>query len=244
MARGKIFALSAKGYDEGRSRRSWQGGNSMVSWAAIGRALVRCGKAFFLFVFASVVGANLGLLFGFVPAVLTGEWAWSSHLRCTGWTLFAIGAVVGSFTGHARFGAGARPGARRQPPEVEETPESGPVGKAVKTEGRLKSLLVSPLVGAFAGLILGGMAGGFLVAVYFCLALSPFGPGGWWPVLPLSYRTTGEGFSTDDPWLIWPWAIVVGAFVLAGALLATFTTVTVGKKRYEVFPSRRAGETP
>ena len=66
--------------------------------------------------------------------------------------------------------------------------------------------------------------------------------GGWWPVLPLTFRAAGHGFSASSPWWLIPWSIVVGAFVLTGAVLGLVCTTTLGNRRYEVFPRGCAGE--
>jgi MFS family permease len=206
----------------------------MSAWASIGRLAWRATRAFFLIVFASIIGAYVGTLGGYGLAALTGDWGWVNHGRCAGWTIFVAMAIVGIPTGHVRF-CNKRPSLRSLPPEECERAELEPAAaEAVKVEGRLKSLLIAPLLGAFMGLIVGGMVGGFLIAVYFFVALSPLGPGGWWPVLPLTFQAAGDGFSSSDPlWLI-PWLTVIGAFVLAGALLGLVGTTTVGNRRYEV----------
>ena len=190
-------------------------------------------------VFASIIGAHVGTLGGSVLAALTGDGAWVNHGRCAGWSLFVAIAVTGIPTGHSRFGN------KRRRCNVDELPgeaEHPSAGQPVTIEGRLKSLLVAPLLGAFMGLIVGGIAGGFFTAIYFFAALSPFGPGGWWPILPLTVRVAGDGFNSNNPWWLIPWLITVGTFVISGALLGLFTTVTFGKRQFDVF-SKRANKT-
>jgi hypothetical protein len=210
----------------------------MAAWASIGRAVWRATKAFFLVVFVSIVGAHFGTLVGGGLAVLAGNPAWINHGRCAGWALAVITAIIGIPTGHVHFcGDDCRRDApvRRDERKSREPSEPPAAAGAVKVEGRLKSLVIAPLIGALMGLIVGGMVGGYLIAVYFFAALSPLGPGGWWPVLPLTFEAAGDGFSSSDPlWLI-PWLTVIGAFVLAGALFGLFGTTTVGNRRYEVF---------
>jgi hypothetical protein len=212
----------------------------MSTWATIGRTVSRCTTAFFLVVFAGIIGANVGTLGGSVLATWTGEWVWVNHGRCAGWSLFVVIAVIGIPTGHSRFGNKPRVGAVDELPGEAEQPGAG---QPVTIEGRLKSLLVAPLLGAFMGLIVGGIAGGFFTAIYFFAALSPFGPGGWWPILPLTFRGGGDGFSSNNPWWLIPWLIIVGTLVSSGALLGLFTTVTFGKRRFDVFSNSRAVET-
>ncbi len=208
----------------------------MAAWASIGRGVYRATSAVFLIVFASIIGAHLGTIAGFGVALLTGEAAWTNHGRGVGWTLCVAMAIIGIPTGHARFGNkrplfGPLPLAEPEPPSAR-----GPV----RVEGRLKSLVIAPLLGAFVGLIVGGMIAGFFTAIYFSVALSPFGPGGWWPVLPLGNRIAAGGFSSSDTWWLIPWLSIVGLFVLAGALMGLAGETTFGNRRYEVFRSGQA----
>jgi hypothetical protein len=89
------------------------------------------------------------------------------------------------------------------------------------------------------GLILGGMAGGFLIAFYFFAALSPLGPGGWWPMLPLTFQRSDGGFSTQDRFVLIPWLIMVGVFVVLGVCLGLFGSVSWGGQRFQVFRTKR-----
>jgi hypothetical protein len=106
--------------------------------------------------------------------------------------------------------------------------------------GGFKAMLAGPLVGSVMGLFIGSMACGILVGLYFFIALSPLGPGGWWPIFSLSWETTGDGFSTRDPRLMTPTLCVLGFFVLTGFIAGFFGTTHVGKKHYRVFGKSRA----
>ena len=219
----------------------------MRFWSIIARSLWRAATYLFLIVFSSIVGAQLGTWVGLVIAALAGDSSWTTHGQCAGWTLFVLVAAVGAPLGFVYFcdskiPVGKKRRNRRTPPDVDDEPQSvgGEESVEAETIRGIKAVVVAPLLGAFMGLIVGGMAGGALVALYFFVALSPFGPGGWWPILPLTFEPSGDGFSTKAPFILFPWLIVVGAFVLFGIFLGLFGTVTVGKKRYQVFRSKKA----
>jgi hypothetical protein len=195
-------------------------------------------KWLFLVVFAGIAGAWFGRWAGMGLSAFTGEQAWVAHGRCAGWTLFAIVAAVGGPLGFVTFGGTAdrkKPGeqpARPTQPLPQSTPE--PTGHE-RFESRFKAAFVGPLVGALMGLFLGGMALGYLIAVYFFAALSPIGPGGWWPMLELTSTTAAGGFSSNDPLLVRLILIVLSLFVFAGTLFGLFGTTSVGDKRYRLF---------
>jgi hypothetical protein len=213
----------------------------MSVWALILQIAWYCAKYLFLIVLSSIVGANLGMAVGLAISALTGEPDWTAHGRCAGWMLFVLVAVGGAPFGFVRLYTGTdytkKRRRRRQATRVNnggsETDESK------KIVGGLRALLFGPLIGAFMGLILGGMAGGLLVALYFFAALSPLGPGGWWPILPLAFRSSAGGFSSKEPFMIIAWIIVVATFVLLGALLGLFGFVSCGEERYQVFRANK-----
>jgi len=215
----------------------------MPNWALIARMIWFVARYLFLIVFSSIVGANLGLAVGLAIGELTGEPGWAAHGRCAGWTLFVLLAAFGAPLGFVRFhnfykstDNGRQKNRDEQTPPAENEPQ--PV-EPERIEGGVKALLVAPLIGAFMGLILGGMAGGLLVALYFFAALSPLGPGGWWPILPLTFESFDNGFSTKDAFILVPWLVVVVAFVILGVFFGLFGTVSCGQKRYQVFRSKK-----
>jgi MFS family permease len=190
-----------------------------------------------LIVFASIAGAYLGSAVGSALGAITGDPGWAVHGRCAGWTLFALVAAVGVPFGFVRRYPDTvkrrktRPNQPTPPPIKRES--TAPEGQ--RTEGGIKAILIAPLIGAFMGLILGGMLGGYGVALYFFAGLSPLGPGGWWPILPLTFQSTSDGFSTKD--FVIPWLTVVGTFVISGAVLTLLGGVSCGKTRFQVFGS-------
>jgi len=160
------------------------------------------------------------------------RWEWAAQGRCVGWTAFVLLAAVGAPLGWARFGnkaAGAT--------HVAEPTLAGDEPRRV--EGRLKSLLVGPLLGGLMGLIVSGIAGGYLIALYFFAVLSPWGPGGWWPVLPATFHMQAGGVGTKDPVILIPWLIVVGTFAAVGVVMGLVCNVSVGHRRFAVFGPRR-----
>lgn len=206
------------------------------------RVIWKTTKYLFLVVFSSIVGAQLGLWGGLAVAAITGDPSWVAHGRCAGWTLFFLLSAVGAPLGIVRFYSGAvnRPttsGNRPALPAVERQRNVPAEGQ--RTEGGIRAILIAPLIGGFGGLILGGILGGYLVALYFFVALSPLGPGGWWPVLPLAFQSNGDGFSTKDAFLWLPWLVIVGTFVVLGAFLGLFESATWGHKRFQAFRSHQ-----
>ncbi len=212
--------------------------NPMSRWELICRMIWYAAKYLFLLVFSSIAGAILGSGVGLAIGAWTGEPAWATHGRCAGWTLFVLVAAIGAPFGFPSIHTdnGRRPGRRHLTRSL-----IGPDSRLVdpeRIEGRVKSILVAPLLGAFMGLILGGIAGGFLIALYFFAVLSPLGPGGWWPILPLTFQPSDGGFITEDRFILFPYLVVVGLFVITGVCLGFFGTVSCGKKHYQVFGSK------
>jgi hypothetical protein len=151
--------------------------------------------------------------------------------------LFVLVAAVGAPFGFVYFCSDKVPKRRqdqRRPPPDEDAVECKTTEDR-KTVGGTKAILVAPSIGALLGLLCGGILGGFLVALYFFLALSPLGPGGWWPILPLGFQSSTGGFSTQDAFIFIPWLMIVGTFVLLGLFLGIFGSVSVGQTRYQVF---------
>jgi MFS family permease len=207
----------------------------MRDWAFIARMIWKATKYLFLIAFSGIIGANLGIGVGLLISMLTGEPGWVAHGRCAGWTLFVVIAAIGAPLGFVRF---VRFGYRKVAPKSADEEASQPeVSERLESRGR--SLLFGPLLGAFGGLILGGMVGGYLIALHFFAALSPLGPGGWWPILPLTFQVSAGGFSTKQPVVMVAWLILVGLFVTMGIILGIFCSVSWGSRRFEVFPSRR-----
>lgn len=194
----------------------------------------------FLIAFSSIVGASLGSFLGHALGALLGEpdW-WLAQGRCAGWTLFVLVAVVGAPFGFVYFYPRTQHqgGNQRTPSHVRRAWTEPTEGQ--RTVGGIRALLIAPLAGAFMGLIVGGMLGGYLIALYFFVALSPVGPGGWWPILPLNFHSTGDGFGTKDPVILIPCLIVVGTFIVLGALLGLSGIMSVGGTRYQVFRSSK-----
>jgi hypothetical protein len=173
---------------------------------------------------------------------MTGEPGCVAHGRCVGWTLFFLVAAVGAPFGFVHFCSGAvkrRKAGRKPPTPPPAERETTPPVESQTTEGGIKAFLIAPLIGGFGGLILGCMAAGCLVALYFFAALSPLGPGGWWPILPLAFQSTGDGFSSKDSFILTSFLIVVGTCVILGALLGLFGTVSWGQKRFQIFRSNK-----
>ena len=210
----------------------------MQFWTLIARMIWKAPKYLFLIVFSSIVGAYLGSGVGMAVAAMTGDPGWAAHGRCAGWTLFALVAAVGAPFGFVRFTDTVKPRKpRRNPPTPAPIKRESTAPEIQRTEGGIKAILIAPLLGAFMGLILGGMLGVFLVPLYFFAALSPLGPGGWWPILPLTSQSAGDGFSTKDPFMLIPVLTVVGTFVISGAALALLAGASYGKTRFQVFGS-------
>ncbi len=205
----------------------------------IARMVWRTTKYLFLIVFSSILGANLGMAVGAAIAVLTGEadW-WAVQGRCAGWTLFVLIAAVGAPFGFWDFYPGTQheSGNPRTLPAVQIERTKPDVDQIIV--GGIKAILIAPLIGAIMGLLVGGIFVGFLVALYFFVALSPLGPGGWWPILPVTFHAIGDGFTTKDPIILIPWLVVVGTFVVLGALLG-ISGISVGRTLYQVFRSRK-----
>jgi hypothetical protein len=209
-------------------------------FGVIARTMWGATKYLFLIVFSSIVGAHLGTAVGLAIGAIAGEPSWAAHGRCVGWTLFVLVAAIGAPFGFVYFqndfasGAGkSRKHRKPQPVEGESA-----VVAAETIEGGAKAIVVAPLLGAFMGLIVGGMAGGLLVAFYFFAALSPLGPGGWLPILPLRFQGSADGFSANTPFMVVAWLIVVITFVVLGAIAGLFGRVSCGRKRYQVFRSK------
>jgi len=211
----------------------------MGSWGSIARITWKAARYLLLIVLSSIVGAQLGGMAGSAIGAMTGEAGWVAHGRCAGWTLFVLVAAIGAPFGFVYFCSDKVPKRRqvqRRPPPDESELE-GERTEGQKTVGGIKAILVAPSIGAFMGLICGGMLGGLLVAFYFFVALSPLGPGGWWPILPLAFQSSDGGFSTKDPFILIPWLVIVGTFVLLGVLLGIFGSISVGQTRYQAFRS-------
>ena len=214
------------------------------------RMLWNAAKYLTLIALSSIVGAHLGSIADMAIGFFWSDAAWAAHGRSAGWTIFVVVAAIGAPFGFVYFGtdsprakrnrkkAAPRPEARKPPtePAAQSAPEpDAPESLAEPPITGMKARLVAPAVGAFMGLILGGMLGGFLAMIYFFVALSPFCPGGWWPILQLSFRASGDGFSTNAPFLAVLWLIGVGVLTLGGAVISLFTTISVGSRRYQVF---------
>ena len=196
--------------------------------------------AYLLLVTASGIGgAQFGALLGLAVGGLMGEteW-WVVQGRCAGWTLFVLVAVVGAPIGFVYFYPRSlrQEGSKRTPPHVERERTASIAGQ--RTVGGIRALLIAPLAGAFMGLIGGGMLGGYLIAIYFLVALSPFGPGGWWPILPLDFYSAGDGFGTKNPIILIPYLYIVGTSILLGVLFG-LSGITVGGTYYQVFRSNK-----
>ena len=117
---------------------------------------------------------------------------------------------------------------KRTPPHAERARTTPIEGQ--RTVGGIRALLIAPLAGAFMGLIGGGISGGCLIAIYFLVALRPFGPGGWWPILPLDFHSADAGFSTKNPIILIPWRFVVEtSILLSSPALAFLRVVVLGK---------------
>ena len=205
----------------------------------IARMVWRATKYLFLIVFSSILGAQLGTEVGAAIGVLTGEagW-WVAQGRCAGWTVFILLAVVGGPFGFVYFFSGTQPhSGNPRPLPALQCERTKPVVDQ-KTVGGIKAILMAPLIGAIMGLLVGGILSGFLVAFYFFVALSPLGPGGWWPILPVTFHARGDGFTTKDPFILIPWLVVVGTFVALGVLFG-LAGISVGRTHYQVFRSRK-----
>lgn len=208
-----------------------------------------------LIAFASIAGAYVGQRAGGVIARMTKEPAWIVHGRCVGWaTLFLAGAIGGPL-GFARFVGrgpggghdgepGRPPGGRNKAarawlrsPKEAESEDSQPPGDT--PQRGVKAILVALLFGGFVGLIVGSALFLYIMVLYFSAAVSPLGPGGWWPILPLPFTTVGGAFRASNSFIGVLWLIVAGVSVLGGALLSLFGTVEVGRRRFQVFRSHK-----
>jgi hypothetical protein len=219
---------------------------------AVAGAVWKGVKYLFLIAASGVAGAYFGSLFGLAAAHLTGEPAWAMHGRCGGWTIFVITAFIGAPFGFVHWGSDWKRKKRRcpqvPPQDTNDTPSpsveaavSVPMDAAATAEPQrgIKAALVAPLAGGLLGLLLGGMLGGWLILLYFFVAQSPLGPGGWWPILRLSSKSMPGGFSTEDALMKITWLVAVGTCVVLGAIFGLFGTVSIGQRRYQAFGSSK-----
>lgn len=202
--------------------------------------LIGKAAAYLLLVAGSGIGgAYFGTWAGLAIGGLMGEpdW-WMAQGRCVGWTLFVLVAIVGTPIGFVYFYPRSlrQEGSKRTPPHVERERTASIVGQ--RTVGGIRALLIALLAGAFMGLIVGGMLAGYLAAIYFLVALSPFGPGGWWPIVPLDFYSAGDGFGTKNPIILIPYLYIVGTSILLGVLFG-LSGITVGGTYYQVFRSNK-----
>lgn len=214
----------------------------MQFWTLIAWKFWKATKYLSLIVFSSIVGAHLGSGIGAAFAGMTGEPNCVAHGRCAGWTLFFLVAAVGAPFGFVHFCTDAvkrRKADWKTPTSQPAECETAPPVEGQTTEGGIKAFLIAPLIGGFGGLIVGCMAAGCLVALYFFAALSPLGAGGWWPILPLAFQSSGDGFSSKDSFILTFFLIIVGTCVILGALLGFFGSASCGKKRFQIFCSNK-----
>lgn len=201
------------------------------------RFLTKAGSYSLLIAISGFVGAHFGSFAGMAIAAVTRDSDWVTHGRCAGWTFLVLFAVIGApfdyvyfVTGHSlKHRAISR---KRGWEDAEEKPQ-----EFERTVRGLKAVPAVLLIGAAGGLIVGGILCGYLVAVYFFVALSPWGPRGWWPVLPLSFKSTGGGSSSENPIAV---AIALGSLgtcVLLGIVIGLSGATFFGKTRYQVFGS-------
>lgn len=206
----------------------------MASWGSVARITWKGARYLLLIVFSSIVGAQVGGMAGCVIGAMTGEPAWGIHGRCAGGTFFVLLAALGAPFGLVYFCSEKVPKRRhvqRRPPPDERELERGTI-EGQKTVTGIKAVLAASLAGSLMGLICGVSVGGLLVALYFFIALSPLGPGGWWPMLPLTFQSTGGAFTTNDAFAIAAWLTVLGTFMLLGVFLCIIGSVSVGQTRY------------
>lgn len=201
----------------------------------------KAAKYLALIVVSSIVGAQLGTVVGAGIGALTGEPSWAAHGRCAGWTLFVLIAAVGAPFGFVYFCEDKVPKSRkfRRTPPPQENEAEPEVREDGRTVSGMKAVPRVFLFGGIIGMVFGAMLVGCLVALYFFAALSPLGPGGWWPVLPLAFQSTGDGFSaTNVPFGVLCLIVFGTVFVLGIVLAMIGGPVTSGGTRYQVFRSK------